>query len=113
MFSKANPCPACAKRKREDEEAEKVHQLKLSLFSQERYWLNDSEEEEDPTEELPYTQSQLWETSKEEDYFNYSFIFLFSFFFRWNFSMIAVSYSNLRDHTREPALRDHQHSYVV
>ncbi len=39
-------CPVCAKRKREDDEAEKVHQLKLSMFSQERYWLNDSEEED-------------------------------------------------------------------
>ncbi len=39
-------CAKCAKRKRDDDEAEKVHQLKLSLFSQERYWLNDSEEED-------------------------------------------------------------------
>ncbi len=78
-------CPVCAKRKRDDEDDAKAHALRMSLFSQERYWINDSEESEgDPTEEMPYTEAQLW-TSKEEDYFNYSFIFLFSFFFRWNF----------------------------
>ncbi len=45
MYSKENPCPDCLKRKREDAEAEAAHTLRMSLFSQERYWLNDSEEE--------------------------------------------------------------------
>ncbi len=58
-------CPVCAKRKRDSEDAEKAHALRMSLFSQERYWLNDSEEELDPTEELPYTESQLWEDDME------------------------------------------------
>ncbi len=58
-------CPVCAKRKRDSEEAEKAHALRMSLFSQERYWINDSEEEMDPTEELPYTESQMWEDDME------------------------------------------------
>ncbi len=63
-------CPVCAKRKRDDEDAEKAHALRMSLFSQERYWINDSEEEDDPEEHFELYRSNADASLAEEDFFN-------------------------------------------
>lgn len=68
-------CLNCLKRKREDQEAAEAHALRMSLFSQERYWINDSGSEEENPDEFPMTRedavaslcaSSYWEDNKQD-----------------------------------------------